>query len=50
MGEIFRTMRRLVAVVLTCAIGILPSCGTMGGGGMRYLVPDSTPATAMVAS
>jgi hypothetical protein len=32
-----RTLKSLVAVALASLIGTLPSCGTMGGGGMRYL-------------
>ena len=27
---------RLVALALACAPGIVPSCASMGGGGMRY--------------
>ena len=30
-----RTLKSLVSVMLASMIGILPSCGTMGGGGMK---------------
>jgi len=40
-----RMLRWLVAAVLVSMAGILPSCGTMGGGGMKYLVdPPSSAA------
>jgi hypothetical protein len=40
-----RTLKALVAVVLASLIGTLSSCGTMGGGGMRYLAdPPSVTA------
>jgi len=35
----------LVGLALTCMIGSLPSCGTMGGGGMKYFV-DPPPVAA----
>ena len=33
-----RTIKWLAGVVLASMVGSLPSCGTMGGGGMKYLV------------
>ena len=40
-----RTLRWLAAAVLASMVGIVPSCGTMGGGGMKYLVdPPSSAA------
>lgn len=37
MTSILRGLRVLVAVVLACAVGSLPACGTMGGGGTMHL-------------
>jgi len=39
-----RTIKWLAGLVLACMVGALPSCATMGGGGMKYLV-DSPSAT-----
>ena len=36
MTTLWRISRWLVAVALASATGILPSCASMGGGGMRY--------------
>ncbi len=38
MRTITRTFRWLAALALASAVGTLPSCGTMGGGGMKHLV------------
>jgi hypothetical protein len=44
--QIMRTLKTLVAVLLASVIGTVSSCGTMGGGGMRYLVePPPTAST-----
>ena len=45
MNALLRKLGMFVAVVLACAASTLPACGTMGGGGMRYLV-DVTPSAA----
>jgi len=37
MRLIWRWSRVLVAMVISFAIGSVPACGTMGGGGMKYL-------------
>lgn len=37
MTSMLRGLRVSVAVVLACVVGSLPACGTMGGGGMKYL-------------
>lgn len=29
-------LRWFVAMATACAVGILPSCASMGGGGMKY--------------
>lgn len=38
----------LMAVLFACAVGSLPSCETMGGGGMKYLA-EPPPAAAAVS-
>ncbi len=39
MSRIWRRFRIVVAAVLAFAVGSLPACGTMGGGGgMKYIV------------
>ena len=48
MSAIVRTFRMAVATLLTLAIGSLPACGTMGGGGMHYFVEPA--GTALVAA
>jgi len=47
MSRIWRRFRIVVAAVLAFAVGSLPACGTMGGGGMKYIVepPYETLAT-----
>jgi hypothetical protein len=47
MNTISRMFRYLVAVALACAVGSLPSCGTMGGG-MRYLAEPPPAADAVL--
>ena len=37
MSRLWRTFRILVATLLAFAVGSVPACGTMGGGGMKYL-------------
>ena len=41
MGALGRALKSGVAVLLACAIGTMPACGSMGGG-MRYFAPDLT--------
>jgi hypothetical protein len=38
-------MTWLAGLALACMAGTLPACGTMGGGGMKYLVDPSGVAT-----
>jgi hypothetical protein len=38
MRIIARSMKWFAAFALACMAGTLPACGTMGGGGMKYLV------------
>jgi hypothetical protein len=40
---ICRTFRWVTIVALACSAGILPSCASMGGGGMKYLAADPIP-------
>jgi hypothetical protein len=42
-------LKMTVFALLMSLIGTVASCGTMGGGGMRYLV-EPTPATSASAS
>ena len=47
MSARLRRFRYLVAVAFACAVGSLPSCGTMGGG-MRYLAEPPPAAEAVL--
>ena len=38
MTSILRGLMAVVALVLAGMVGSLPACGTMGGGGMKYLI------------
>ncbi len=38
MRTITCTFKWLAGLALACMVGSLSSCGTMGGGGMKYLV------------
>lgn len=44
-----RTLKALVAALLMALIGTVSSCGTMGGGGMRYLVDPPANAVSIRA-
>ena len=33
-----RGLKAVVALMLAGMVGSLPACGTMGGGGMKYLI------------
>lgn len=48
MARLLRAMLMLVAILLTSIAGTLPACGTMGGGGMKYLI-DPLPDASIVA-
>jgi hypothetical protein len=50
MSTKWRRLRIFVAMVLACASGILPACGTMGGGGMRYLANPPFEASDFIAT
>jgi len=39
-----RILRAIVAAILATLVGAAASCGTMGGGGMRYLAEPPTDA------
>ena len=38
MRMITHTFKWFAGLALACMVGALSSCGTMGGGGMKYLV------------
>lgn len=44
MNMIRRAFGWLTLAALACSAGILPSCASMGGGGMKYLAADPAPA------
>jgi len=48
MRRITRSMKWLVSLALACVVGSLPGCGTMGGGGMKYLVDPPSVAWVVV--
>jgi hypothetical protein len=48
MISMLRTLRILVAIVLAAMIGTVPACGSMGGGGMKYVI-DPSPDSSIVA-
>jgi hypothetical protein len=47
MRTIMRMLKSVLILALPWAIGSLPSCGTMGGGGMKYLVDPPSVARAV---
>jgi hypothetical protein len=48
MISMLRTLRILVAIALAAMIGTVPACGSMGGGGMKYVI-DPSPDSSIVA-
>jgi len=50
MDATLRRLRVLIAIALTCAATTLPACGTMGGGGMKYLLGPPSAAGEMISS
>ena len=46
--SMWHRLKILAAVVLAAMIGTVPACGSMGGGGMKYLV-DPLPDSSIVA-
>jgi len=50
MGATLRRLRALIAIALACAATALPACGTMGGGGMKYLAEPPSAAGEMISS
>jgi predicted small secreted protein len=45
-----RKLKLLVSLVLASAMSTLPACGTMGGGGMKYIAELPAVAGEMVSS
>jgi len=50
MRMITRTFKWFAGLALACMVGALGSCGTMGGGGMKYLVDPPFAATDSLAT
>jgi predicted small secreted protein len=50
MDATLRRLRALIAIALACAATTLPACGTMGGGGMKYLAEPSSAAGEVISS
>jgi len=48
MRSMLRRLKILVAIALAALVGTVPACGSMGGGGMKYLI-DPTPGSSIVA-
>lgn len=44
-----RRWRLLIATMLACAVGVLPSCASMGGG-MKYAAPDTSLSVEQLVS
>jgi hypothetical protein len=49
MNMIRHAFRWLTIVALACSAGVLPSCASMGGGGMKYLASDPAPIDQRVS-
>ena len=45
MRKFVSLVRSILATIMTCALVVLPSCASMGGGGMKGMFSD-TPAAA----
>ncbi len=45
-----RALRSLVTLALASLVGIVPSCASMGGGGMKYLLDPSTLIVAQASA
>jgi hypothetical protein len=50
MSRMWRRSRIFVATVLAFAVGTVPACGTMGGGGMKYFSDPPTEALNYIAT
>ena len=48
MDTTLRRFRALMAIALACAATTLPACGTMGSGGMKYLLGPPSAAGEMI--
>jgi len=42
MRQMWRRSRMVLATIIAFAVGSVPACGTMGGGGMKYLWEPSS--------
>jgi hypothetical protein len=50
MGGVFLALRSALVALLACAMTALPSCASMGGGGMRYSIADPPSAAQDVST
>lgn len=50
MRTISRRFRWVVAIMLAGAVGSLPSCASMGGSGMKYMVDPAGASDRAAAS
>ena len=48
MKSMLRRAKMLAAIALAAMVGTVPACGSMGGGGMKYLI-DPNPESSIVA-
>ena len=46
MRTIWNRLGWLISMVLACSIGTLPSCASMGGGGMRTMLSEPAAVAA----
>jgi len=50
MRKILSRVRSILATFMTCALVVLPSCASMGGGGMKGMFSDAPVTARDVAS
>lgn len=50
MSRMWRRFRVVVATALALAVGSIPACGTMGGGGMKYFSEPPSEALNSIAT
>jgi hypothetical protein len=41
-----RTLQSVIAILVACAVAGLPSCASMGGGGMRNMLSEPASVAA----
>ncbi len=50
MSRMWYRFKMVVAAILALAIGSLPACGTMGGGGMKYIAEPPSEVLSNIAA